>query len=256
MQNNLVRGPPKKVRTTNNRFSQCLIIQQDTKVLCSRSDGQPPVICDTGTGFFTTSPEICTGRMPLRAYIEGRPRISRHFSGDMLPDDATGSVYHGSPAHISCPPSASARADAVSACIDERGSETDILVENCCLMRRDAARSTSLRTDSSIYALYGIICAQRRQSDNASAHDPISRDQRSSVPDSSLPNDSVTLFRRTFLVTIDEAARRSEGSGAPRQAHIERCRGIPYYVVKITNNIDFSSIRNNVLSDCYYRTES
>ena len=168
MQNNLVRGPHFFEGTTNNRFSQYLIIQQDTKVLCSRSDGQQPVICDTG--FFTTSPEICTGRMPLRAYIEGRPRISRHYSGDMFPDDATGSVYHRSPAHISCPPSASARTDAVSACIDERGSGTDILVENCCLMRRDAARSTSLRTAPSIYALYGIISAQRRQSDNASAH--------------------------------------------------------------------------------------
>ena len=31
----------------------------------------------------------------------------------MLPDDATGSVYHGSPVHISRPPSVSARADAV-----------------------------------------------------------------------------------------------------------------------------------------------
>ena len=37
-------------------------------------------------------------------------------------------------------------------------------------MRRDVYRAASLRTDPSIYALYGIICAQRRQSDNASAH--------------------------------------------------------------------------------------
>ena len=37
-------------------------------------------------------------------------------------------------------------------------------------MRRDAALSTSLRTDHSIYALRGIIRARRRQSGNASAH--------------------------------------------------------------------------------------
>ena len=37
-------------------------------------------------------------------------------------------------------------------------------------MRRDVDRGASLRTDLSIYALYGIICAQRRQSGNASAH--------------------------------------------------------------------------------------
>ena len=41
--------------------------------------------------------------MPLKAYTKGQPRISRHFCGDMLPDDATGSVYHGSQAHISRP---------------------------------------------------------------------------------------------------------------------------------------------------------
>ena len=37
-------------------------------------------------------------------------------------------------------------------------------------MRRDAAMSTSLRTDHSIYAPRGIIRARRRQSGNASAH--------------------------------------------------------------------------------------
>jgi hypothetical protein len=37
--------------------------------------------------------EICTGRMLLKAYTKDRPRISRHFYGDMLPDDAAGSVY-------------------------------------------------------------------------------------------------------------------------------------------------------------------
>ena len=45
--------------------------------------------------------EICAGRMSPKAYIEGCRRISQHFSGDMHPDDATGSVYHGSPVHIS-----------------------------------------------------------------------------------------------------------------------------------------------------------
>ena len=37
-------------------------------------------------------------------------------------------------------------------------------------MRRDVGPDASLRTDPSIYALYGIICAQRRKSGNASAH--------------------------------------------------------------------------------------
>ena len=58
--------------------------------------------------------------MPLKAYTKDRPRISRHFCGDMLPDDAAGSVYRGSAAHISRPPSVSAMLDAASACIDER----------------------------------------------------------------------------------------------------------------------------------------
>ena len=65
--------------------------------------------------------EICALMMPLKAYTKGRPRISRHLHRDMHPDDATGSVYRGSAAHISRPLSASARADAVSACIDEKG---------------------------------------------------------------------------------------------------------------------------------------
>ena len=65
--------------------------------------------------------EICALMMPLKAYTKGRPRISRHLHRDMRPDDATGSVYHGSPAHISRPRSVSARADAVSACIGKRG---------------------------------------------------------------------------------------------------------------------------------------
>ena len=65
----------------------------------------------------------------------------------MLPDDATGSVYHGSPAHISRPLSASARADAVSACIDEKGK----------------SRNRYPRGEWLSYA-------QRRRSGNASAH--------------------------------------------------------------------------------------
>ena len=52
----------------------------------------------------------------------------------------------------------------------------DSFGENCRFMRRDVDRGASLRTDPSIYALYGIICAQRRQSGNASAHGGISRD--------------------------------------------------------------------------------
>ena len=67
--------------------------------------GQSPAICDIW--FSTTSPEICTPRMPLKAYIEGRPRISRHLHRDMLPDDATGSVYQGLPVHISRDPDSS-----------------------------------------------------------------------------------------------------------------------------------------------------
>ena len=58
--------------------------------------------------------------MPLKAYIEGRPRISRHFRGDMRPDDATGSVYQGSAAHISSPLSVSAWEDAFSARIGKK----------------------------------------------------------------------------------------------------------------------------------------
>ena len=37
-------------------------------------------------------------------------------------------------------------------------------------MRRDVDKTASLRTVPSIYALYGIISAQRRQSGNVSAH--------------------------------------------------------------------------------------
>ena len=59
--------------------------------------------------------------MPLKAYIEDQPRISRHFYGDMHPEDATGSVYQGSAAHISHPSSASIRMDTAFACIGKRG---------------------------------------------------------------------------------------------------------------------------------------
>ena len=93
--------------------------------------------------------EICALMMPLKAYTKGRPRISRHLHRDMHPDDATGSVYHGSPAHISRPRSVSARADAVSACIGK--------------WRR--SRSRYPRRELSFYA-------QRRRPSRVSAHGP------------------------------------------------------------------------------------
>ena len=67
----------------------------------------------------------------------------------MLPDDATGSVYHGSPAHISHPPSASAREDAFFSGIGK--------------WRR--SRSRYLRGELSFYA-------QRRLPSRVSAHGP------------------------------------------------------------------------------------
>ena len=97
--------------------------------------------------------------MPLKAYIEGRPRISRHFRGDMRPDDATGSVYQGSAAHISSPP----------LCNGGLWKDGRFLRPHR-QKRKVGALSTSLRTDHSIYALRGIIRARRRQSGNASAH--------------------------------------------------------------------------------------
>ena len=113
--------------------------------------------------------------MPLKAYIEGRPRISRHFRGDMRPDDATEDVYRGSAAHISSPPLCNGGLWKDGRFLRPHRQKRKVgdeipPGENCRLMRRDAALSTSLRTDLSIYALYGIICAQRRQSGNASAH--------------------------------------------------------------------------------------
>ena len=93
--------------------------------------------------------EICALMMPLKAYTKGRPRISRHLHRDMHPDDATGSVYHGSPAHISRPRSVSARADAVSACIGKRGK----------------SRNRYPRGELSFYA-------QRRRLSRVSAHGP------------------------------------------------------------------------------------
>ena len=67
--------------------------------------------------------------------------------GDMLPDDAAGSVYHGSPVHISRPPLTSARAVVVSACIGKMGKSRNRYP-------------------------YGelLFYAQRRQSGNVSAH--------------------------------------------------------------------------------------
>ena len=87
--------------------------------------------------------------MPLKAYTKGQPRISRHFCGDMLPDDATGSVYHGSPAHISRPSSASVREVAFFSGIGK--------------WRR--SRSRFLRGELPSYA-------QRRGSVDVSAHGP------------------------------------------------------------------------------------
>ena len=155
--------------------------------------------------------------MPLKTYIEGRPRISRHFRGDMRPDDATEGVYRGSAAHISSPLSVSAWEDAFSARIGkkeksgmryprgelssyaQRRGSVDVW-ENCRLMRRDAALSTSLRTDHSIYALRGIIRARRRQSGNASAHRLHNQGcspGRPAAPDSSLTNDIPCHHRRS-----------------------------------------------------------
>ena len=95
------RGP----RTTD--FSNTLSFRKIRKcrVRGPSHIGQSATIYDTG--FSTTYPEICTPRMPLKAYIEGRPRISRHLHRDMLPDDATGSVYQGLPVHISRDPDSS-----------------------------------------------------------------------------------------------------------------------------------------------------
>ena len=41
MQNNLVRGPPKKAGTANDDFSQHADIQEDTNLTCSRSVCHP-----------------------------------------------------------------------------------------------------------------------------------------------------------------------------------------------------------------------
>ena len=85
--------------------------------------------------------------IPPGAYIKGRPRIS-----PILPRAQPGRT-------LSSP-----------ALANGEGRGTDILGENCRFMRRDVDKAASLRTDPSIYALYGIICAQRRQSGNVSAH--------------------------------------------------------------------------------------
>ena len=98
---------------------------------------QPPVILK----------EICSTMMPPGAYIEGRPRIS-----PSLPRPLSGMT-------LSSP-----------ALANGEGRGADTFVENCRFMRRDVDKAASLRTDHSVYALYGIICAQRRQSGNVSAH--------------------------------------------------------------------------------------
>ena len=91
--------------------------------------------------------EICIPMMPPGAYIEGQRCIS-----PALPWPLSGRT-HPSPALANG---------------ESRGADT--FVENCRFMRRDVDKAASLRTDHSIYALYGIICAQRRQSGNVSAH--------------------------------------------------------------------------------------
>ena len=85
--------------------------------------------------------------MPLGAYIEGQRCISPVL-------------------HLPLP----GRTLSSQVLANGEGRGADTFVENCCFMHRDVDRGASLRTDLSIYALYGIICAQRRQSGNASAH--------------------------------------------------------------------------------------
>ena len=97
------------------------------------------------------------------------------------------------------------------------GRGADTFVENCRFMRRDVYRAASLRTDPSIYALYGIIGAQRRQSGNASAH-------RLHIRGCSFGRSSVT---------IDAAVRRSEGSGAP---HRLSAKGFRYQILRFAQN--------------------
>ena len=143
--------------------------------------------------------------MPPGAYIEDQPRISRHFRGDMRPDDATGSVYQGSAAHISSPPLCNGGLWKDGRFLRPHRQKRKVgdeipPGENCRLMRRDAALSTSLRTDHSIYALRGIIRARRRQSGNASAHRLHNQGcspGRPAAPDSSLTNDIPCHHRRS-----------------------------------------------------------
>ena len=87
-------------------------------------------------------------------------------------------------------------------------------------MHRDVDRGASLRTDPSIYALYGIICAQRRQSGNVSAHSVHIKGCSFGRPSVQIlrfaRNDNERVLRmttrgclETFLVAIDEAASLS-----------------------------------------------
>ena len=112
----------------------------------------------------------------------------------MLPDDATGSVYQGATVHISRPPSASAMLDAASVCIDKGKSRgTNTFVEKCCFMRRDAARSTSLRTgyissDAVSDGLWNRFLADARND----SEDPLFQILRFAQ------NDNVLLLRMTM----------------------------------------------------------
>ena len=131
--------------------------------------------------------EICSPMMPLGAYIEGQRCISPVL-------------------HLPLP----GRTLSSPALTKGKSRGTDIFVENCCFMHRDVDRGASLRTDPSIYALYGIICAQRRQSGNASAHRVHIRGcsfGRPSVPDSSLQ------LRMTIKIAQNDSEDRSERQG-------------------------------------------
>ena len=115
--------------------------------------------------------------MPLKAYTKGQPRISRHFCGDMLPDDATGSVYHGSPAHISRPPSVSAMLDAVSTCIGEREKSRDRYLRGELLFyaQRRRPRRVSAHGPFNICSVWHHLCTEASVRQRLCAQGPYQR---------------------------------------------------------------------------------
>ena len=117
--------------------------------------------------------------------------------------------------------------DAVPAYIGESGKSRDRYSpgENGCFMRRDAVQSTSLRTDPSIYALYGIICAQRRCRIDVSAH----RLHQGMPFRAAFGTRFFALLRMTFLVILSGAVRRSEGSEAPHRPLLRVLEQIPRF---------------------------